>query len=205
MPELPEAEVVRRQLHAAVVGSTIDHIWIGREDIIRQGIESRSWYAGARVVEVQRHGKSVALVCERGGGYELVAAVLPDRPIVGVVHVTITPLDAESGDPVPDARVDVVAYDEAGDARYRARAVNTPIAPRYYDANFTIESEGDWTLVVDVQSERLGPATFNVPLSVGAQTYEPGLGGLLIWLLVIAAFVGGGLYVWYSSVRARRG
>ena len=151
------------------------------------------------------NGDSVEIYRERGGGYELVAAVLPDRPIVGVVHVTITPLDAESGDPVPDARVDVVAYDEAGDARYRARAVNTPIAPRYYDANFTIESEGDWTLVVDVQSERLGPATFNVPLSVGAQTYEPGLGGLLIWLLVIAAFVGGGLYVWYSSVRARRG
>ena len=76
MPELPEAEVVRRQLHAAVVGSTIDHILIGREDIIRQGIESLSWYAGARVVEVQRHGKSVVLVCERGAGKRVVVAEL---------------------------------------------------------------------------------------------------------------------------------
>ena len=65
MPELPEAEVVRQQVHAAVVGATIDHIWIGREDIIRQGRESLSWYSGARVVEVQRHGKSLVLICER--------------------------------------------------------------------------------------------------------------------------------------------
>ena len=76
MPELPEAEVVRRQVQAAVVGSTIKQIWIGRDDIIRQGIESLSWYAGARVVEVQRHGKSVALVCEREAGKRVVVAEL---------------------------------------------------------------------------------------------------------------------------------
>ena len=76
MPELPEAEVVRRQVHAAVVGSTIDHIWIGREDIVRQGIESLSWYTGARVVDVQRHGKSVVLVCEREAEKRVVVAEL---------------------------------------------------------------------------------------------------------------------------------
>ena len=76
MPELPEAEVVRRQLAAAVVGSTIDHIWIGRADIIREGIKSLSWYTGARVAEVQRHGKSVVLVCERGAGKRVVVAEL---------------------------------------------------------------------------------------------------------------------------------
>lgn len=76
MPELPEAEVVRRQVQAAVVGSTIDHIWIGRDDIIRQGLESLSWYAGARVVEIQRHGKSVVLICERDAGRRVVVAEL---------------------------------------------------------------------------------------------------------------------------------
>ncbi len=76
MPELPEAEVVRRQLDAAVAGSTIHHIWIGRDDIVREGIESLSWYAGACVAEVQRHGKSVALVCERDAGKRVVVAEL---------------------------------------------------------------------------------------------------------------------------------
>ena len=76
MPELPEAEVVRRQLHAAVAGATINHIRIGREDIIRQGVESLSWYAGTRIAEVQRHGKSVVLVCERGAQKRVVVAEL---------------------------------------------------------------------------------------------------------------------------------
>ena len=76
MPELPEAEVVRRQLHAAVVGTTIDHIRVGREDIIRQGAESLSWYSGSRITEVQRHGKSVVLVCERGAEKRVVVAEL---------------------------------------------------------------------------------------------------------------------------------
>ncbi|MDE0405763.1 MAG: bifunctional DNA-formamidopyrimidine glycosylase/DNA-(apurinic or apyrimidinic site) lyase [Nitrospira sp.] len=76
MPELPEAEVVRRQLHAAVVGATINHIRVGREDIIRQGIESLSWYSGSRVMEVQRHGKSVVLICERGTEKRVVVAEL---------------------------------------------------------------------------------------------------------------------------------
>ena len=150
------------------------------------------------------NGDSVEIYRERGGGYEMVVGVLPERPRVGVVHVTITLLDAESGDPVSDARINVVAHDELGNARYQARAVNTPAAPRHYDANFTIESEGNWMLVVEVQSDRLNLATFNVPLSVDSPSNEPGLGGLLIWLLVIAAFVGGGVYVWYSSVRASR-
>ena len=76
MPELPEAEVVRRQLHAAVVGSTITQIRIGRDDIIRQGIESLAWYPGAHVVDVQRHGKSVALLCRRGVETRVVVAEL---------------------------------------------------------------------------------------------------------------------------------
>lgn len=66
MPELPEAEVVRRQVDAALRGATIEHVWIGRDDIIRQGRESVSWYSGTRLVDVRRHGKSVTLICERG-------------------------------------------------------------------------------------------------------------------------------------------
>ncbi len=76
MPELPEAEVVRRQLHAAVVGATINHIRVGREDMIRQGIESLAWYSGSRVTEAQRHGKSVVLICERGTGKRVVVVEL---------------------------------------------------------------------------------------------------------------------------------
>ncbi|MDT7042273.1 bifunctional DNA-formamidopyrimidine glycosylase/DNA-(apurinic or apyrimidinic site) lyase [Candidatus Nitronereus thalassa] len=65
MPELPEVEVIRRQLELHLVGATIQHIWIGRNDIVRQGLTDLPWYTKSRIVEIQRFGKSVALVCEQ--------------------------------------------------------------------------------------------------------------------------------------------
>ncbi len=65
MPELPEVEVVRQQLASCIVGATIQRIWVGREDIIRQGVSTLSWYTKAHIVDVQRYGKSVALVCDQ--------------------------------------------------------------------------------------------------------------------------------------------
>lgn len=67
MPELPEAEVVARQLLDRVLGATIKDCWLGRADIIRQGRETLDWYRGARITGVERYGKCVALTCERDG------------------------------------------------------------------------------------------------------------------------------------------
>lgn len=62
MPELPEAEVVARQLRACIVGSFVKNCWVGRSDIIRQGLATMYWYRGTQVVGVERRGKSVVLV-----------------------------------------------------------------------------------------------------------------------------------------------
>ena len=50
MPELPEVEVIRQQLNDHIVGATIQNIWIGREDIVRYGLQGLPWYEGARAV-----------------------------------------------------------------------------------------------------------------------------------------------------------
>jgi formamidopyrimidine-DNA glycosylase len=76
MPELPEAEIVARQLRQRVVGATIKESWLGREDIIRQGLPTLPWYLGARIAGVERHGKSVALACERDGDTRYLVAEL---------------------------------------------------------------------------------------------------------------------------------
>ena len=65
MPELPEAEVVVRQLRETVVGATWKDCWIGRPDIVRQGLDTLDWYRGGRVAMVERRGKSVVLTVER--------------------------------------------------------------------------------------------------------------------------------------------
>lgn len=64
MPELPEAEVVARQIRARLLGARVTDIWIGREDIVREGYGTLSWYRGATLRAVDRYGKSVALAFE---------------------------------------------------------------------------------------------------------------------------------------------
>lgn len=66
MPELPEAEVVARQLRERILGAAIKVCWVGRPDIVRQGIETLEWYRGARITGVERYGKCVALACTQG-------------------------------------------------------------------------------------------------------------------------------------------
>lgn len=61
MPELPEAEVVVRQIRARLLGAQVTDVWIGRADIVREGYDTASWYCGAVLQSVERFGKSVAL------------------------------------------------------------------------------------------------------------------------------------------------
>ena len=65
MPELPEAEVVARQIRERLAGATLTDTWIGRADIVREGYQERSWYAGSVLRSAERFGKSVALGFER--------------------------------------------------------------------------------------------------------------------------------------------
>ena len=65
MPELPEAEVVARQLRAKLVGLTLTGLWIGRADIIREGYSHRAWYRHVQLQSITRYGKSVVLGFEK--------------------------------------------------------------------------------------------------------------------------------------------
>jgi formamidopyrimidine-DNA glycosylase len=65
MPELPEAETVARQLRKQLVGAVITDCWVGRQDIIKEGLRSLDWYVGARLVTASRLGKSVVLQAEK--------------------------------------------------------------------------------------------------------------------------------------------
>jgi len=65
MPELPEAEVVARQIRARLLGATLMETWIGRADIVREGYGHRAWYLGSELRSVERFGKSVALGFEK--------------------------------------------------------------------------------------------------------------------------------------------
>jgi formamidopyrimidine-DNA glycosylase len=61
MPELPEAEVVARQIRTHLLGARLREIWVGRADIVREGYTTVPWYQGASLQSVERFGKSVVL------------------------------------------------------------------------------------------------------------------------------------------------
>lgn len=76
MPELPEAEVVARQIRARLLGAQLTDVWVGREDIVREGYTTLPWYRGATLQSVDRYGKSVALGFVKDTGCRYVVAEL---------------------------------------------------------------------------------------------------------------------------------
>lgn len=61
MPELPEAEVAARQLRERLVGARVRECWVGRADIVREGLSTLDWYHHATITTVGRQGKSVII------------------------------------------------------------------------------------------------------------------------------------------------
>jgi len=62
MPELPEAETIARQLHAAIAGQTLRHVRLARRDVLRGGTpRDLRRLSGQRVRAVFRRGKRVVV------------------------------------------------------------------------------------------------------------------------------------------------
>ena len=76
MPELPEAEVTAAQLRLAINGARVQGYWVGRADIIREGLDTLPWYVGSRVEAVERRGKTVVISFLRDAEKRFLAAEL---------------------------------------------------------------------------------------------------------------------------------
>jgi formamidopyrimidine-DNA glycosylase len=114
MPELPEAEVVARQLQRALPGARVKDCWIGRPDIVRQGLETLDWYRSAHIRTVERRGKSIVLGLIRGTETRYLLAELgmtglllfqsPNESYQKHTHVILTFEGATGEPPVAELR-----------------------------------------------------------------------------------------------------
>lgn len=154
--------------------------------------------------EVNANGDSVEIFRERSGPYEVVLGVLPQQPTVGTIHLTITPIDAQTSEPVKNSQITIVAYDPSGKPAYKVRALNTPNNPTYYDANLTVPKPGIWILKLSIENELLGNITINAPLTVERQSIPPSPWGTAIWLIVLITITGGALQLWRRSRSAEK-
>ncbi|MCH7734716.1 MAG: hypothetical protein IH961_05830 [Chloroflexi bacterium] len=138
------------------------------------------------------------------GPYEIVVGIRPNEPLVGTIHFLVTPLDPVTREIVADARILIVAIDEDGVPTQQSLAVNTPRTPDLYEANITFEKPGKWDLRVDVKTDRLGEASFEVPLEVRPAPVSASRSGAILFAGVLLVIVGGTVYVSYTARRARR-
>lgn len=70
MPELPETETIARDLHAMVVGATIDRVTVTRADVLRE-VDAAAWdpaLRGAKFERVWRRAKLIVLDCRTPSG-----------------------------------------------------------------------------------------------------------------------------------------
>ena len=150
------------------------------------------------------HERAVEIFRGQDGQFEVVMAALPEKPVVGIVHFSITPVDAASGTVISDADVTLTVSRGPGKRPILARAVNTPAAPQYYDANITFVSSGEWTAVVEVRSDALGEATVETSFNIDERRIPASSSGAFVLLGILVLFAGGVTYLWRSSRRARR-
>ena len=67
MPELPEVEVVLRQLKSQVLGAQVHTLEIFRQDIVRKGHQYLSWFPSSTIHDVTRQGKCLIITCKKSG------------------------------------------------------------------------------------------------------------------------------------------
>ncbi len=140
----------------------------------------------------------------REGLYLIIVGVQPQNPAIGMLHFSVTPLDAETMLPVDDAIITVIAINEQGEPAFQAPALPSPGSSLYYDANINFTESGAWSLLVKLESERLGEATVTMPLGIGASQLPSGGVGTIVYVVMLAILVGGIAYVWYNARRKQK-
>lgn len=107
-----------------------------------------------------------------------------------------------TGEPVPDARVVMLATNDRESNPGWAIATNSPAARERYDVNLKLDSTGEWTVSVDVSSllgaDLVDVSTLQVP-SVNRLTQ-----GTWVFVGVFVAIMSGIGYVWWSARRNYR-
>lgn len=144
-------------------------------------------------------GSDTVVKNEKVGPYELEVGILPGKPKVGDLHLSILVRDASSNQLITDATVMVVARGPEGATGVGpVQAVNTPESSQFYDVDIPLDMEGNWALTLDVESDQ-GHATLELPLEVEKS------GGINLILVAAGAIAMLALGIWiWDRVSNRR-
>lgn len=142
---------------------------------------------------------------DTAGPYSVKITQSPERAIVGTVRLIVEPVDRETGLPVESALVRIFGTPEEEGERQFSPGLNAPSDPSVYFGQLELEEPGVWTIDVEIDADQgraiaITQATIHERARSGSST----LIGTILFVLVSGAFVGAGLWLWYSSKKARQ-
>ena len=138
----------------------------------------------------------LVVIDEVAGPYLLRVGVLPGDPTLGPLHVSILIQDATGETAVEDATVSVAAAGPG--AASQTDAVNSPQNPQLYEGNLYLDSLGEWSLTLEIESS-LGEARHVFPVRARA---ERGFNLMFVIVAVVAVLIVVSLVA--SQVQRRR-
>ena len=139
----------------------------------------------------------LVVIDEVAGPYLLRVGVLPGDPTLGPLHVSILVQDATGETAVDDATVSVAASGPG--APSQTEAVNSPQSPQLYEGNLWLDTLGQWSVTLDIESSLgRGSHTFVV------RAREEGGFNLMFVIAAAAAVLVVGSLVWSQLQRRRR-
>ena len=139
----------------------------------------------------------LVVIDEVAGPYLLRVGILPADPIAGPLHVSTLIQDASGDTAVDDATVQVSA--SGAGAPSQSEAVNSPQNLQLYEANLWLDSLGQWTVRLDIESD-LGRASHTFPV----QARNEGRFNLMFVIVAAAVVLILGSLVWSQLQRRRR-
>jgi len=150
------------------------------------------------VVAQEPAGEEVRYV----GDHDIVVVPVNLNVGAGSAQYAVIVTDPETGEPVSDARVVLVASSGETSGPGWAIATNSPADPAQYNVNLKLDSTGVWAISADVSSplgaDLVEVAELEVP-SVNRLTQ-----GSWVYFGVFGAILAGIAYVWWSARRDHR-
>ena len=136
------------------------------------------------------------------GAHDIVVVPVNLNMGAGSAQYAVIVRDPETGEPVPDARVVLVASNaEEGDPGW-AIATNSPADPAQYNVNLKLDSTGVWAISADVSSS-LGADLVEV-VELEVPSVNRLTQGSWVYFGVFGAILAGIAYVWWTARREYR-
>lgn len=142
---------------------------------------------------VLANGRVQRFVTQSAGPYTLAIGTIPETPVVGNLHLTMSVADEASGAYILDAVVTVAGAGPAVDTPELGPFVaeKNPLDPTFYDINTSVDREGIWKFTIDISGE-LGDVSTEIDIEVSSVSPVAGivaLVALLAFLLVLGLSV----------------